>query len=218
MIRSESTEMYLKTILELASGEEPVAISQVAERWGVTPVSANEMIKRLAEHGMILHEPYKGVSLTETGLRQATNILRRHRLWERLLVDHLGVDWAEAHDAACQLEHATAETVTAALDTFLGHPATCPHGNPIPDPNQPVTEAETQPLSTLEIGQPGTIVRIHPEETPLLTYLADHGIYPQLPVEVKEIAPLDGPLTIQVGERRTVIGREAASRVHVAVY
>jgi len=218
MIRSESTEMYLKTILELATGEEPVAISQVAERWGVTPVSANEMIKRLAEYGMILHEPYKGVSLTETGLRQATNVLRRHRLWERLLVDHLGVDWAEAHDAACQLEHATAEAVTTALDAFLGHPTTCPHGNPIPDLNQPINEAETQPLSTLEIGQRGTIIRIHPEETPLLAYLAEHGIHPQVPVEVEAIAPLEGPLTVRVGEQRAVIGREAASRVHVAAY
>jgi DtxR family Mn-dependent transcriptional regulator len=217
MIRSESMEMYLKTILELGTGEEPVAISQVAERWGVTPVSANEMIKRLAEYGLIRHEPYKGVSLTDTGLRQATNVLRRHRLWERLLVDHLGIDWAESHDAACQLEHATAESITTALDAFLGHPTTCPHGNPIPDPGQPVDDAETQPLSTLEIGQRGEITRIHPEETPLLSYLAGHGICPRMTVEVKEIAPLDGPLTVQIGEQCTVIGREAASRVHVAV-
>lgn len=217
MITSESTEMYLKTILELSSGEQPVAISRVAERWGVTAVSANEMVKRLAEHKLAVHQPYKGVSLTETGQRRAISVLRRHRLWERLLVDHLGIDWAEAHDAACQLEHATAESITEALNEFLGHPQTCPHGNPIPASDNAIDEPETRPLNTLEIGQQGTIVSIHPEETPLLVYLASHGIFPQLTVAIEEIAPLDGPLTVRVGDQQAIIGQEAASRVHVTI-
>jgi DtxR family transcriptional regulator, Mn-dependent transcriptional regulator len=214
MAESESTEMYLKTILELEDADqEPVAISRIAERLGVSAVSANEMIKRLAERDLVLHTPYKGVEFTELGRRRGLNVLRRHRLWECFLVDFLDVAWEHSHDLACQLEHATADEVTERLAAFLGQPETCPHGSVIPDAEGHYEEPPTMPLSEMEVGQKGTIRRIYREETPLLDYLAERDVLPGLPVSVRDIAPYNGPLTARVGDGEVVLGREIAARI-----
>src|SRR5690554_1662184 len=106
---SESTEMYIKTIFELDGGDEQVAISRIAERLGVSTVSATEMMKRLAERDLLVHTPYKGVQLTATGRRRALHVVRRHRLWECFLMDQLDIPWEKTHEYACQLEHSTAD-------------------------------------------------------------------------------------------------------------
>lgn len=209
-----SAEMYLKTVYELES-HEPVAISQVAERLEVSAVSATEMVKRLAEHGFLLHIPYRGVTLTATGQRQALKVIRRHRLWEYFLVNHLGLPWESVHDLACRLEHATDEEITEALAQYLGHPTTCPHGNPIPSADGMVETREVAPLSSLIIGERGRVVRIIQEEATLLDYLAQHGVFPNQVVEVEDIAPLDGPLTVRIGETLHVLGRKVSDLVLV---
>jgi DtxR family Mn-dependent transcriptional regulator len=215
MITSESIEMYLKSIRELEVGECPVSISHLAQRLGVSSPSTIEMVKRLAEQNLVTHTPYKGVALTQNGRKRALNILRRHRLWERFLTDHLGLPWECVHDYACQLEHATSPEVTNALANFLGHPATCPHGNPIPDAEGKIAEIETVPLSSLEIGQTARLVNIAYEETILLDYLAKRNFFPGVTLAVEDIAPYQGPFIVRLGERTEALGREIASRIFV---
>jgi DtxR family Mn-dependent transcriptional regulator len=217
MDASETFEMYLKTILELENGDDPVAISRIAERWGVTPVAATEMVKRLVERDMVVHTPYKGVTLTDRGRRRAVRVLRRHRLWERFLADHLGLAWEHTHDPACRLEHVTSDEVTEALAAFLEHPPTCPHGNAIPAAGSPLEEPPATPLGDLAVGQGGRVARVFPEETALLEYLAERGIYPGLCVRVEGIAPYDGPFEVLVDGQPVTLGREIAARILVAV-
>lgn len=197
---SESVEMYLKTVAELGGEHSPVPIGRVAERLSVSPVSANEMMKRLGEQQLIRHQMYKGVYLTDDGRRLANSVIRRQRLWECFLVDHLKLDWAKVHDLACDLEHATASEVTEALAQYLGNPGRCPHGNPIPDPDGEVGQATDLTLSRLNVGQSGRIRAIVPESSELLAYLAERGLRPGQSVTVVEAAPLKGPLTLQVGD------------------
>src|SRR5512147_1461619 len=123
---SESTEMYLKAMAEL--GDRDVAIARLAERLNVTHVSANEMMRRLGELGLVTHMPYKGVTLTKKGREAASSVMRRQRLWEVFLYDHLKIEWASIYELACSLEHATAPEVTEALAEFLGNPTNCPRG------------------------------------------------------------------------------------------
>ena len=101
---SESVEMYMKSVAELGGDEFPVPIGRVAERLGVSPVSANEMMKRLADQDLIVHQPYKGVTLTDSGRELANSVIRRQRLWECFLIDYLHLDWAKAYDLACVLK------------------------------------------------------------------------------------------------------------------
>src|SRR4030065_2515128 len=127
-----SPEMYLKSLHELAVGEEPVPISALAERLGHNVVSSTEMIHRLEGRGLVAHHPYHGVQLTPIGAEHARALVRRHRLWERFLTDMLGLDWDTVHTLACELEHAVGDEVTEALDQRLGGPPPRPPGTPPP--------------------------------------------------------------------------------------
>lgn len=213
MVSSNSREMYLKTIYELEAGDDPVAVSLVAERLDVSPVSATEMIKRLTESKMVVHTPYKGVTLTKAGYVRAANVVRRQRLWCRFLSDHLQMPWELVYDQACRLEHAADSMVTEALAVFLNNPKTCAHGNPIPNPDGTVETMQDIPLNEAIIGQNGQITRVELPETKLCSYLAQKGVLPGVSITVEDEAPFDGPLTIRIGEREIAIGREVARRV-----
>ncbi len=214
-VSNESIEMYLKSISELEVAESPVSISRLAQRLGVSPPSAIEMVKRMAEQDLVTHTPYKGAELTEKGRKRARTIVRRHRLWERFLTDKLGLAWESVHDYACRLEHATDPQVANALAEFLQHPTTCPHGNPIPDANGLVSERATMPLNELEIGQTACLVSIAYEETILLDYLAKRGFFPGASITLEDIAPYQGPFLIRIDDRTEALGREIASRLFV---
>ncbi|NDJ55121.1 MAG: metal-dependent transcriptional regulator [Chloroflexi bacterium] len=218
MAESESVEMYLKTILELTEGDEPVAISRIAERMSVSTVSANEMMKRLAERDMIVHLPYKGVQFTDYGRQDAISVVRRHRLWERFLYDHLGISWAQSHDMACKLEHATGEELTNRLSDFLGNPETCPHGHIIPTADGELVEPSALHLADVQVGYQGRVLWIGPEETDLLEYLDQRGIRPDVCLTLEAIEPFEGPLSLMVGEHeptQVIIGRKVAEYVFV---
>jgi DtxR family Mn-dependent transcriptional regulator len=211
---NESTEMYLKTVSELAVGDTPVPISALAERLGVSAVSATEMVHRLQEHGLVVHQAYKGVCLTADGRRQAAGVVRSHRLWECFLADRLGLPWEAVHDLACRLEHATDPQVTEALDAYLGRPATCPHGNPIPAADGATMAAPDCPLAELRPDQPAIITRVYPESPALLSYLAELGLTTGARVTLREIAPFQGPLALSVGADVRHVGQQAVAPVY----
>lgn len=211
---SESVEMYLKAMLEIGD-RDAVAIGRLAERLGVTPVSANEMVRRLGEQGLANHIPYKGAVLTEKGREVACNVLRRQRLWEVFLYDHLKIEWAMVYELACSLEHATAPEVTEALAVFLGHPTTCPRGNPIPAADGSFLPMEGKPLSEAAVGDGLQVVAVNATSTDVLKYLQSRNILPGNEITVLEAAPLQGPLTIGVGGKEVALGLQIADFVLV---
>lgn len=210
---SESTEMYLKAMAEL--GDRDVAIARLAERLGVTNVSANEMMRRLADQGLVTHTPYKGVTLTKKGREIASNVIRRQRLWERFLFDHLKIEWALVYELACSLEHATAPQVTEALAEFLHHPRTCPRGNPIPDANGRFTPLAGRLLSTMQVGESSVVLAVNATATDVLKYLQEKKIMPGQKIKVLEAAPLQGPLTVLSGGKEVALGMSLAEFVIV---
>jgi DtxR family Mn-dependent transcriptional regulator len=212
---SESVEMYLKTLATLGGGSEPVPIARIAERLDITTVSANEMVQRLARESLVAHQPYKGVTLTEAGRNLAHNVIRRERLWERFLVDRLKLDWALAHEWACQLEHATAPEVIDALDAFLDYPARCPQGNPIPRAGQALEATPGPLLSELAVGQTARLLAFEDESADVLSYLQKRSLALGSIVKVTEIAPKHGPLTLALAEREVVLGVNLAASIRV---
>lgn len=212
---SESVEMYLKTLATLGGSAEPVPIARIAERLDITTVSANEMMQRLARENLVAHQPYKGVTLTDGGRDLAHSVIRRERLWERFLVDHLKLDWALAHEWACQLEHATAPEVIDALDAFLQYPAKCPQGNPIPRGGRPLEATPGPLLSELAVGQSARLVAFEDESADVLSYLQKRGLALGGTVTVTEIAPKHGPLTLALEGREVVLGVNLAASIRV---
>lgn len=200
---SESTEMYLKAIVEASNGD-VVAVSRLAERLSVTPVSANEMVHRLDEQGLLEHTPYKGVALTGKGREAACNVLRRQRLWEVFLYEHLKIEWAKIYELACSLEHATAPEVTEALAIFLGDPQFCPRGNPIPAADGSFAPLDGVPLNEVAVGEPVRVLAINATVTEVLMYLQERNILPGQEFTVVEAAPLQGPLTLRLADGKEI--------------
>jgi DtxR family Mn-dependent transcriptional regulator len=173
------------------------------------------MVHRLSAQGLLAHIRYQGVDLTEQGSHQAAAVVRSHRLWERFLVDCLGLSWAAVHEVACRLEHATDPEVADALDAFLGYPATCPHGNPVPDAQGAIRAASDCSLAALLPGETAAVVRIHPESDSLLAYLDSQELRPGATFVVQEIMLFGGPIVLRVGDTVRYVGQEAAAQLFV---
>lgn len=215
---NETVEMYLKTIAELSVDDEPVIIARVAERLGVSPVTANEMMKRLVDQGLIVHERYKGVNLTENGRFYANSVIRRQRLWECFLVDRLNFNWSGSHEAACRLEHATSNVLAEALSAYLDHPTVCPHGNPIPRADGTMPEIEGSPLTKLSVGESATVLGVIHINTEVFAYLSQHHIVPGQVIQVTEKAPMDGPITVRAKDKLVALGLPMAATVMVKAH
>lgn len=213
---SQNVEEYLEAIYKLAQDGAPAGIPALAERLGISPVSANEMIRRLERDGLVAYAPYKGVTLTPEGEARALNVLRRHRLWERFLVDMLDMPWDEAHQAACDLEHVSSPGLIDRLERFLGEPGTCPHGHLVPSATGEMASRSGCTLSALADGDPATILAVPEEDPGVLTYLSSLGLRPGTSIVVESVAPFDGPMMIRVGDRAVALGQNLAMRILVS--
>jgi DtxR family Mn-dependent transcriptional regulator len=208
-------EEYLEAIWHLERRNKAAKTSDLSQRLAVTMGTISNMIDHLEREGLLEHEHYRGVRLTPKGRDAALNVVRRHRLSEKLLTDILHIDWSHAHDAACKLEHSLTTEVTNSLDKVLGRPRTCPHGNPIPAENGEIVEEEGTQLSELKSGDKATVASITDEKTEMLQYLATLGLFPGTHVSVQEKAPFNGPLMIKVGNASYALSRDVASLIWV---
>lgn len=139
----DSTEMYLRTVLELEEEGVPALRARLAERLELSAPSVSEGVARLESDGLVRLEDDRTVSLTATGREVATHVMRKHRLAERLLVDVLGLEPEHVHEEACRWEHVISDRVEQKLVEFLGNPTTSPYGNPIPGTDNPAYDVVT---------------------------------------------------------------------------
>ena len=214
---TETVQDYLKAIWMLdRSGA--VTTSALAERLGVTAASATAMIKRLASVGLVSHEPYHGVALTEAGTQAALEVIRHHRLLELYLAEQLGVPWDRVHEEAEVLEHVLSEELEELIATKLGDPTVDPHGDPIPTPDGHVAEEPTVALDNLPIGAAGVFVRVSDSDPAMLRYLDTRGIRPGDAFEVVDRQPFGGPLFARFGgDDVHVLGGALARAMRVEV-
>jgi DtxR family Mn-dependent transcriptional regulator len=207
---TRSVEDYLKAIYRLSPEGRPASTSEIAHLLELSAPSVSAMIKRLSEQGLLEHVPYKGVQLTTEGKRAALRMVRRHRLIEAYLVEFLGFSWDTVHQEAERLEHAVSDTLVERMAAALGHPTVDPHGDPIPAPDGSIRESVCTPLHEIPMGEVVEIRRVDEAHADRLRYIASLGLRPGTRVTIVDQAPFDGPLTIEVGEDRQVIGHELA--------
>lgn len=193
---SSSVGDYLKAIWEIG-GSGAASTSDVATRLLVSSASVTNMFGRLQEMGLVRYERYRGAALTARGRAEALRLVRRHRLIETFLLEHLGYSWQDVHEEAERLEHVVSDNFTERLAELLGHPERDPHGDPIPAADGTLTPDDSRPLQESEAGERVRISRINHEETSVLTYLGELGIFPGKLFEVKEVRGLDGVITVE---------------------
>jgi DtxR family Mn-dependent transcriptional regulator len=193
---SPSVGDYLKAIWEIG-GSGAASTKDVADQLSISSASVSNMFVRLQEMGFVEYERYQGASLTERGREEALRLLRRHRLIETFLLEHLGYSWQEVHEEAERLEHAVSDSFTERLAKFLGHPAYDPHGYPIPASDGTLEPDDSFPLAAAATGQRIRIFRVGPEDTSKLTFLGERGLVPGRVLEVKEVRAVDGVVTVE---------------------
>jgi DtxR family Mn-dependent transcriptional regulator len=168
---------YLKVIWNAQEwSPEKVSTKMLAEKIGVSASTASESIRKLAEQGLVDHERYGAIRLTDSGRRVALTMVRRHRLLETFLVDELGYSWDEVHDEAEVLEHAVSDRLVARIDTKLGFPQRDPHGDPIPAADGQVPTPPARQLWACRDGEAGTVARISDADPEMLRYFDSVGI------------------------------------------
>ena len=174
---SESEQMYLVTTATLLEDgdESQVPLSKLANELEVLSVSANQMIRKLADEDLVQYQPYHGVALTEKGQALANRILRHRRLWQVFLIQFLDLPFKEAEALACKMEHLTSIEVAERLSQFLDNPQVTPQGRIIPSPINSTDTRELVPLSTLQVNQSASVIKIN-GQMPLRAFLAEEGL------------------------------------------
>jgi DtxR family transcriptional regulator, Mn-dependent transcriptional regulator len=168
---------YLKVIWNAQEWSlQKVSTKMLAEKIGVSASTASESIRKLAQQGLVEHEKYGAVTLTESGRRAALAMVRRHRLLEAFLVKELGYSWDEVHDEAEVLEHAVSDRLVARIDSKLGFPRRDPHGDPIPASDGQVPTPPARQLWACRDGDAGTVARISDADPQMLRYFDSIGI------------------------------------------
>ena len=206
---------YAKAIFTLESRDGAASTTDLAALLEVRPASVSGMLRKLSALGLVEHERYRGVRLTERGRRVALEVIRHHRLVELFLVESLGMTWDEVHAEAEVLEHALSEALEELIAAKLGDPTVDPHGDPIPSRELKLAEIPAPTLEELEPGEAATFVRISDAEPEMLRFLGERGIVPGARLRLVERQPFDGPLFVRVGRNVHVLGATLARAMRV---
>jgi DtxR family Mn-dependent transcriptional regulator len=215
---SPSVEDYLKAIYDLSERGGAASTTAIAGALAVQPASVTGMVKRLAEAGLLEHVPYRGVRLTQGGVREALRVVRRHRILETYLCERLGYTWDDVHGEAERLEHAASDELIEKMAAALQFPRHDPHGAPIPTT---AGDIESTDAATLADARPGDRVRIRAvrdEHSADLRSMAAEGLVPGVRVHVTEEQNVAGAVEISLGEekgRSRAVQDELARQIYV---
>jgi DtxR family Mn-dependent transcriptional regulator len=216
-MRSPSIEDYIKAIYKarLETGE--VSTQDIAARVHHSTPAASKMLKRLTDLRLIEHTPYQSVSvrLTEAGEKMALEIIRHHRLLELYLVQALGYGWDEVHEEAERLEHHISEEFEDRIDLLLGHPTSCPHGDPIPTREGVMPAVSNHTLAQQRSPACLTIHRVRDKDAALLRHVKQLGLLPGTAIEFLEQEPFGGAFVVRVGDEIVRVGPQAAEHIFV---
>ncbi len=230
---SANIEEYLEAIYKNSQKEKSVKTSSLSNDLGITPASVSEMLKKLDKMGYVNYSQYKGVKLTDSGLKVAKNITRKHRLLERFLHDILKLKDHFLHDQACEMEHSLSDDAERALCQVLDHPDKCPDDSVIPACDLKFTTCEECmkrkeeevnevgkrnenliPIMELRDHQKGKVSFIRGDYK-VIRRLLDMGITIGAFISVIKIAPLSGPVEVAIRGSKLAIGRDIACNVFV---
>ncbi len=194
-----------------------VTSSQLADWLFVSPPAVNRMVNRLSELDLLVHQPYHGITITEKGRTEALKHIRCQRIAEAFLVQVMDISWLTVHEEAQRLSDGLSEAVLQRMYEMTGEPATCPHGEPIPDPQGSLPPANDVILSQIAAGSKIRISRLITRESDRLQYMEALGLVPGQECELIHIAPFDGPMQLKLGREFRIIGNSLAQLIKAEV-
>ena len=218
---TRAVEDYLKVIYKLQRDGSRATTNAIAESMGLRAASVTSMLQQLSEQGMVEYRRHRGAYLTETGLEAALRVIRRHRLIELYLHEHLGVPWDRLHDEAERLEHAISPYLEERIDAKLGYPSFDPHGAPIPSSTGAMPTRDLIPLDELPLHTPSVVRHIPDDDPDRLRYAASIGLLLEVEVAVTGRDPQTGNLAIcidsnGVGREPQMVTKDIAEHIFVS--
>ncbi len=212
---SAAVDSYLHALLLLTDHGQQADTGELARKIGVSTAAVSQMLKRLAEQGLVKLKPYHGAELTTEGLHRALRIVRRHRLLELFLQKILGFELQELHARALTLQSAIDDAFEDRIDAMLEHPRIDPHGQPIPSKDATWPKLGDAALVDLPPGTSGRISRILTEQADGIEYLNGLGVRAGAVAVLEGVAPFDGPISVRVEGHVIHLGRRLAQAIYV---
>jgi DtxR family Mn-dependent transcriptional regulator len=212
---TRSQEDYLKALYQLHGDQRPVPTGELAQRLGISSPSVSEMVVRLSDQGLVVHDRYRGQQLTEEGHRVAVELVRHHRLLEMFLVQVLGYGWDEVHEEAERLEHVISERMEDRIFELLGRPELDPHGHAIPSREGTVRAVSERPLSECRAGEEVVVQVVSDDDPDLLRELERRGLVPGARLKVVAASRYESPIEATMGGRRVSVPLGLARAVFV---
>lgn len=215
---SQSKEDYLKNIYHLQEEGRKANTGNLAGVLSVSPASVSEMVAKLSKLGWIKNEPYHGFRLTKEGEKISINLIRKHRLLEVFLQQHLNYEWDEVHAEAERLEHVCSDMFIDKLEEYLGNPKFDPHGDPIPDKHGRVAPTKYRLLSDAASEKEYIISKVNDASKEILQYLSKIGLKLNSKITLVEKIDFDGSVIITIGSagKKQLLSRVMAEQIFVA--
>jgi len=212
-------EDYLISILRLTGGETTAKTTELAAFMNVSPASVSEMLKILAKDGLVEYTKYKGVRLTENGLKEARLIRKRHHVVEKFLTDVLDIDHQTAHEEADRMEHTISDESTVKICNMLGNQPDCDCQSCVTPCKaaSPTGVAVTARLMDLRPGDNGRISHLRSEDSNVVKKLISMGFVPGRDIRIDSKVSDSGPRVVHVGTTTVVLDAIMAEAVFVDV-
>ena len=215
---TNTEENYLKALFHLTKeieGKTDAGTNEIAGYLNIKPASANDMLKKLKEKELVDFEKYGKITLTNFGLNCATQVIRKHRLWETFLYEKLHFSWDEVHEVAEQLEHIKSKKLIEQIDKFLGYPKNDPHGDPIPDVEGNINIQPKKSLIDVPINFEYKIITVKDKSNLFLQYVKDTGLYINKIIKVIEKNKFDNSIVIDLDNKKIKITKKMAENIFV---
>ena len=213
---TRSKEDYLKNIYHMQEEGGKVNTGNLAAALSISPASVSEMVNKLSKEGLIDNKPYHGFELTQGGRKISLNLIRKHRLLEVFLQEHLHYEWDQVHEEAEVLEHVCSEMFINKLEEYLGYPKFDPHGDPIPDKELNIAPTHYKLLLNTEPGREYTIAKVKDSSIEILQYLTKIGIKLNSKIILSEKIEFDGSVVIIAEGKKNLLSKIMAEQIFVA--
>jgi len=218
MTFTSTEENYIKSIYHLQTSKGEVTTTRLSQVMNTRPATVTDMLKKLRSKKILHYQRYKGFSLTDSGMKTALSIVRKHRLWEYFLVNKLGFEWDKVHDVAEELEHVNSEELITRLDEYLGYPDFDPHGDPIPDHKGRVKKIKQMPLTRLPVNQLSSVSAVGNQSTEMLELLNHYRISIGSKIRVSKRFDFDGSVEIKVEKQGPfLVSEQVAQNIYCSL-
>lgn len=212
---SQAVENYLKAIFYLSEKKEEVNVSELSANLGVSKPTVNSMIKGLKEKGLVAHKKYGPLSLTDSGRKEASLIIRKHRLTEMFLTEKMGFGWEEVHEIAEQVEHIDSPKLFERMDKLLGHPEFDPHGSPIPDADGNLRQTDFRSLNSFEVGDRLQVMALGHSDSDLLVFLNSKSIELSTELTILSKEAFDNSMVVGYAGIKTMLSKRVCESLLV---